>query len=244
MRNVKLTLEFDGTYYVGWQRQKNGISIQQKVSEAVSKLTGEKTEVIGCSRTDAGVHAKQYICNFTTQSEIPVEKIKLALNSILPEDIVALKSEEVQENFHARYNAISKRYIYTICNREVPLAIERQYSYLIKKKLNLDKMEQATLYLIGQHDFSAFKNSNSKVISNVRTIFDICIISEAQYIAISVTGDGFLYNMVRIIVGTLIEVGLGKIEPLEVLNILESMDRKKAGSTAPACGLCLDEVYY
>lgn len=244
MKNVKLILEFDGTGYVGWQRQKNGIAVQQRISEAVTKLTGENTEVIGCSRTDAGVHAKQYVCNFKTQSEIPVEKIKLALNGILPEDIVALKSEEVQENFHARYNAISKRYVYTICNREVPLALGRQYAYFVKKKLDLDKMELASSYFIGKHDFSAFKNSNSKVNSNVRTIFDIRILSKAPDIFISVTGDGFLYNMVRVIAGTLIEVGLEKIEPVEVSNILESRDRKRAGSTAPAAGLCLEEVYY
>jgi tRNA pseudouridine38-40 synthase len=244
MKNIKLTLEFDGSRYVGWQKQKNGISVQQKINEAVVKLTGENCHVTGCSRTDAGVHARNYVCNFKTESEIPVDKIRLALNNILPEDIVALKSEEVQENFHARYNAKSKIYIYTICNRKVPLALGRQYAYSFRKKLNLDKMVQASSYLIGKHDFSAFKNSNSKVISNVRTIFDISIFSEENNIWISVTGDGFLYNMVRVIVGTLLNVGLEKIETVEVFNILESRDRKRAGSTAPALGLCLEEVYY
>ena len=244
MKNIKLTLEFDGTAYVGWQKQKNGIAIQQRVSEAVSKLTGEKIEVIGCSRTDAGVHAKQYVCNFITKSEIPAEKIKLALNSTFPKDIIALKSEEVQSNFHARYSAIGKQYVYTICNRDVALAIGRQYAYLVKKKLDVNKMELAASYLIGKHDFSAFKNSNSMVISNVRTIFSISIVSKAPYICISVAGDGFLYNMVRVIAGTLIDVGLDKIEPVEVLSILKSMDRKRAGNTAPASGLCLEEVYY
>ena len=216
MKNIKLTLEFDGTAYVGWQKQKNGIAVQQIVSEAVSKLTGEKIEVIGCSRTDAGVHAKQYVCNFITESEIPAEKIKLALNSTFPEDIIALKSEKVQSDFHARYSAIGKRYVYTICNREVPLTIGRQYVYFVKKKLDVKKMELAASYLIGKHDFSAFKNSNSKVISNVRTIFSIDIVSKASYICISVAGDGFLYNMVRVIAGTLVDVGLDKIEPVEV----------------------------
>jgi len=244
MKNIKLTLEFDGTKYVGWQRQKNGMSVQQMINEAINKLTGEKCDVIGCSRTDAGVHAKKYVCNFKTNSEIPVRNIKFALNNILPEDIVALESEYAEECFHARFNAKGKKYTYNICNREMPLAIGRQYAYFFKQNLNVEKMSEASAYLIGKHDFSAFKNSNSLTNSNVRTIFDINISCREQIICISVIGDGFLYNMVRIIAGTLIEVGLEKIKPMEVIDILESRDRKRAGRTAPALGLCLEMVYY
>ncbi|MGE5626865.1 MAG: tRNA pseudouridine(38-40) synthase TruA [Solirubrobacterales bacterium] len=244
MRNIRLTLEFEGTNYAGWQKQINGISVQQKINEAVFKLTNEKTEIIGCSRTDAGVHAKKYVCNFNTECSIPSEKFKYALNNILPLDIVVLESTEAAPDFHSRFHAKSKRYVYSICNREIPAAIGRNYVCHFKKKLDVDKMTTGAAYLIGQHDFSAFKNANSIVYSNVRTIYDIKITSLGDMIYISVSGDGFLYNMVRIIAGTLIEAGICKIEPEEVSKILESRNRKNAGRTAPASGLCLEEVFY
>jgi tRNA pseudouridine38-40 synthase len=244
MRNIKLTLEFDGTFYAGWQRQINGIAVEQKVREAIKKLTGEEPDLIGCSRTDAGVHARGYICSFKTECTIPAVRMKFALNNILKDDIVVLESEEVYDEFHARFSAKGKRYTYTICNREIPTAIGRNYVYFFKRALNTDRMEAATAFLVGKHDFSSFKNSNSLVRSNVRTIFDLTVSRIGDTVTISVTGDGFLYNMVRIIAGTLIEVGLGDISPEDMENILKSKDRTKAGRTAPASGLCLEEVFY
>jgi tRNA pseudouridine38-40 synthase len=244
MRNIKLTLEFDGTSYAGWQRQINGIAVEQKVREAIKKLTGEEPDLIGCSRTDAGVHARGYICSFKTECTIPAVRMKFALNNILKDDIVVLESEEVYDEFHARFSAKGKRYTYTICNREIPAAIGRNYVYFFKRALNTDRMEAATAFLVGKHDFSSFKNSNSLVRSNVRTIFDLTVSRIGDMVTISVTGDGFLYNMVRIIAGTLIEVGLGDISPEDLENILKSKDRTKAGRTAPASGLCLEEVFY
>lgn len=244
MRNIKLTLEFDGTRYAGWQRQINGIAVEQRVREAIKKLTGEKPDLIGCSRTDAGVHARRYVCSFKTESSIPAERMKFALNNILAEDIVVLESEEAYGEFHARFSAKGKRYTYMICNREMPAAIGRNYVYYYKRPLNTDRMEAAAPYLIGKHDFSSFKNSNSGVHSSVRTIYDLAVSRDGNIITISVTGDGFLYNMVRIIAGTLIEIGLGDISPDEMKTILEAKDRSMAGRTAPASGLCLEEVFY
>jgi tRNA pseudouridine38-40 synthase len=244
MRNIKLTLEFDGTAYAGWQRQINGVAIEQVVREAISKLTGEKPDLIGCSRTDAGVHAKKYVCNFKTSSTIPADRFKFALNSILQEDIVVLESSQVDESFHSRFGAKSKKYTYTICNREVRPAIGRDYVYYFRKSLDVEKMAKASACLIGKHDFSSFKSANSSVKTNVRTIYDISVSKDGDNIVISVTGDGFLYNMVRIIAGTLIEVGMGEKYPEEVKDILEAKDRNRAGRTAPPSGLCLEEVFY
>lgn len=244
MRNIKLTLEFDGTRYAGWQRQINGVAVEQKVREAIKKLTGEEADLIGCSRTDAGVHARRYVCSFKTVSTIPAEKMKYALNNILKDDIVVLESEEAKPGFHARFSAKGKRYTYTILNREMPPAIGRSYVCFFKRPLDADLMAAAAAYLVGKHDFSSFKNSNSSAHTSVRTIFDLAVERTGDTIKISVTGDGFLYNMVRIIAGTLIEAGLGSISPADVKDILESRDRNKAGRTAPASGLCLEEVFY
>jgi tRNA pseudouridine38-40 synthase len=244
MRNIRLTLEFDGTCYAGWQRQINGISVEQKVREAIRKLTGEEPELIGCSRTDAGVHARRYVCSFRTGSSIPAEKLKYALNNLLPADIVVLESETADQDFHARFSAKGKRYTYTICNREMPPAIARNYVCFLKRPLDAKLMGEAAAHLVGKHDFSSFRNSNSSARSSVRTIFDLTVSRAGDTITISVTGDGFLYNMVRIIAGTLMEAGLGCISPADVRDILEAKDRSRAGKTAPASGLCLEEVFY
>ncbi|MHC1720034.1 MAG: tRNA pseudouridine(38-40) synthase TruA [Clostridiaceae bacterium] len=244
MRNIKLIMEFDGTEYAGWQRQINGTAIEQVVREAIKKLTGEEPDLIGCSRTDSGVHARKYVCNFKTHSTIPADRFKFALNSILKEDIVVLESSQVDDSFHSRFGAKSKRYTYTICNREVPPAIGRDYVYHFRKSLDVEKMANASTYLVGKHDFSSFKSSNSSAKTNVRTIYDISVSKDGGNILISVTGDGFLYNMVRIIAGTLIEVGLGERSPEEMKDIIEAKDRSGAGRTAPPSGLCLEEVFY
>lgn len=244
MRNIKLTLEYDGTNYLGWQKQKIGTTIQETLEEAISLLTNEEVEVIGSSRTDAGVHAKGFVANFKTNSKIPSEKFREAINYRLPDDIVILKSEEVEEGFHSRYSAKGKTYSYTILNRDVYSAIGKDYVYHVKRKLDIDNMKEACKYFIGTKDFMAFKSSGSSVKTTVRTISDLHIDVQNDIIKIYVTGDGFLYNMVRIIVGTLIMVGSNKIYSREVENIIESKDRKKAGICVPATGLVLEKVYY
>lgn len=244
MRNIKLTLEYDGTNYLGWQKQKVGITIQGTLEEAIKVLTKEEVEVTGSSRTDAGVHAKGFVANFKTNSKIPSEKFREAINHKLPEDIVILKSEEVEEEFHARYNAMGKTYSYSILNRDVPSAIDRNYLYHVKRRLDVESMKEACQYFIGTHDFSAFKTSGSSVKTTVRTIKELYIEDNDDIIKIYVTGDGFLYNMVRIIVGTLIMVGSNKIKPLEVKNIIASKEREKAGICVPSSGLVLEKVHY
>lgn len=244
MRNIKLLLEYDGTNYAGWQRQNNVITIQQKLEETIEIVTGQFSEVIGSSRTDAGVHAKGFVCNFITESKIPGENFKKALNVYLPEDIVVVKSEDVNINFHSRFDSIGKRYVYTILNGAQRPAIGRNYVYFFHRKLDIKKMKEAALYFIGTHDFSAFKKSGSSVKTAVRTIKELNIIQNGDFIKFSITGDGFLYNMVRIIVGTLLEVGVERFKPEDIIKIIQSKDRSNAGKSVPASGLCLEEVFY
>lgn len=244
MRNIKLILEYDGTKYFGWQRQKDNITIQETLEEAISLLTNENIEVIGSSRTDSGVHARGYVANFKTTSRIPGDKFREAINHKLPEDIVIIKSEEVEEDFHARYNAKGKTYSYGIIRREAPPAISKDYLYHVKRKLDVNKMKEACQYFIGKKDFIGFRSTGSSVQGTIRTIQNLYIEETGDIIKIYVTGDGFLYNMVRIIVGTLIMVGNSKIEPEEIKNIIESKDRKRAGICVPAKGLTLEEVFY
>lgn len=244
MRNIKLIIEYDGTNYAGWQRQKNAITIQQKVEEAIQDITGQFSEVVGSSRTDAGVHAKGFVCNFLTESKIPYENFKKALNSFLPEDIVIVQSEEVEINFHARYNSLGKRYEYTILTGNQRPAIGRNYIYYFHRKLDIENMRSASKYILGTHDFSAFKNTGSSVKTSVRTIKELNIVEDGNMIRFSIMGDGFLYNMVRIIVGTLLEVGVDRFKPEYVIDIFRSKDRSKAGKSVPAHGLCLEKVFY
>lgn len=244
MRNIKLTLEYDGTNYLGWQKQKIGTTIQGTLEKAITDLTNEEVEVTGSSRTDAGVHAKGFVANFKTSSRIPADKFREAINHKLPDDIVILKSEEVEEEFHARYNARGKTYSYSILNRDVPSPINRNYLYHLKRKLDVNAMKEACEYFIGTYDFSAFKTSGSSVKTTVRTITELYIEEKDNIIKIYVTGDGFLYNMVRIIVGTLIMVGSNKIDSNEIKKIIDSKQREKAGICVPATGLVLEKVYY
>lgn len=243
-RNIRLVIEYDGTNYAGWQKQKNANTVQQVMEESLCKITRENNKVIGSSRTDTGVHAKGFSANFLTNSKIPASKIKYAINAKLPEDIVVINSEEVPINFHSRYDAKGKRYIYTIINQEHPSAIYRNYTYHYRQKLNVNNMRLACKYFIGTNDFESFRNKGSLVISTVRTLTDLNIQTQGNLIKIVVSGNGFLYNMVRIIVGTLVDIGIGKIKPEDVEYILNAKDRTKAGKTVPARGLCLDEVFY
>jgi tRNA pseudouridine38-40 synthase len=195
-------------------------------------------------RTDAGVHAFGQVANFKTNSNLPIDKFAIAINSRLKKTIVVKKAEEVDDNFHARYNCKKKTYEYVINNSCVPSAIYRDLECYIPQKLNTEKMKEAVKYFIGEHDFKAFKASGTSSKSSVRTIYNAEVITQDEKIKIRLTGNGFLYNMVRIISGTLVEVGLGKIEPEEILQIIDSQDRTKAGKTLPAHGLYLVSVEY
>lgn len=244
MRNIKLTIEYDGTNYHGWQSQINAVAIQDVIEDAIKKLTGEACKLTGSSRTDVGVHALGQVANFFTNSNIPSDRFSYALNSVLPEDIVIKWSEEVDKDFHSRYSSKGKKYVYCINNSRFPSALFRKRTFYVARELNINLMKEAAVFLIGKHDFSAFRASGSSVKSSVRTIHSIEIFKKDESIDIVVAGDGFLYNMVRIISGTLIEIGFGKRTAGEMLQIIEGRDRNKAGKTAPAQGLYLLEVYY
>lgn len=278
MRNIKLTIEYDGTCYHGWQSQINASAVQDVVCSAIKKLTGEEISLSGSSRTDTGVHALGQVANFFTASSIPADKFAFALNSMLPEDIVIKKSEEADMDFHARFSSKGKKYRYIIYNSVFPSAILRNRAWHVIYSLDAAAMALGAKYFLGTHDFKAFMAAGSSVKSTIRTIKDISIniigpetgtyhMSEggnadnlpnkgisaiqekpsqlaAATLALEITGDGFLYNMVRIIAGTLVQVGYGKIKPDEIPEIIEGGDRKKAGKTAPANGLYLMEVYY
>ncbi|MFQ7000635.1 MAG: tRNA pseudouridine(38-40) synthase TruA [Clostridium sp.] len=244
MRNVKLTIEYDGTNYCGWQKQNNEKTIQEEIEKAIYKAVGEVVEVIGSSRTDAGVHARGMVANFKTNATIPFDRFKYAINDKLPDDIAIIESEEVSEDFHARYDSKGKTYCYSIINRQQKPAIGRNYVYHFKWDLDIEKMREACKHFIGKHDFKAFRSLGSSVKTTERTIKELYIESEGEKINIFISADGFLYNMVRIIVGTLLKVGRGKIPVEDIEKIILLGDRKKAGPCVPAQGLILEKVYY
>ncbi|KXG78634.1 tRNA pseudouridine(38-40) synthase TruA [Thermotalea metallivorans] len=245
MRNIKLIMEYDGTRYNGWQRLGNTENtIQHKVENVLSRMTGENIEAIASGRTDAGVHAYHQVVNFKTNTTMTVEEIRDYCNQYLPHDIVVKKAEEVEDRFHARYHATSKKYLYRIWNGKIPTAFHRKYTHYILHDLDLDAMRKAAAYLVGEHDFRAFSSVKSKKKSTVRTLYSIDIHKEGSQLDMMFHGNGFLYNMVRIIVGTLIEVGEGKMRPEDIPEIMAGKVRAHAGVTAPAQGLFLYEVYY
>ena len=244
MRNIKLTIEYDGTSYGGWQKQKNNRTIQQCIEEAIKLLTGEEVELIGSSRTDAGVHAKGMVANFITNSKIPSDKFREAINTKLPDDIGIIKSEEVDKNFHSRYDSKGKTYCYTLVNRYEKVCLGRSYVYQVRDELNYNLMKDAAKYFLGKHDFKAFKTNGSSVKTSVRTISGLELELKGDVLKIFISADWFLYNMVRIIVGTLIEVGKGKIKPEDIESIIRNGDRSKAGPCVPPNGLVLEKVFY
>ncbi|HOE57599.1 MAG TPA: tRNA pseudouridine(38-40) synthase TruA [Bacillota bacterium] len=246
MRNIKLIIEYDGTNYCGWQTQKNGPSIQAEIEKSLEKLTGEAVRIHGSGRTDAGVHARGQVANFMTDSTIPGDKFSYALNNLLPRDIVIKDSTEVSPDFHARFCAVGKKYSYLVLNSRFPTALLRNYAYHINycERLDIEKIKKAAEAFIGTHDFSGFMAAGSKITDAVRTIYDISVENEKNLICISYKANGFLYNMVRIITGTLLYTGIDKICPEDIKDIILSKDRERAGITAPACGLYLEEVYY
>ena len=247
MRNIRLTIEYDGSRYDGWQKQpgsKSAITIQDKIEDVLSKMEGETVEVIGAARTEAGVHAYHQIANFKTNSDMKVYEIKHYLNRFLPRDIAVVEALEVPERFHASFNAKSFVYEYKISVGEVPSVFDRKYNYYCFKRLDVAKMKEAAKALIGTHDFKAFSDNKRMKKSTIREILSLDIYGDDKEVLITVHGDDFWPHMVRIIVGTLIQVGLGEIEPDKMADILESKDREKAGPTAEAKGLFLSEVMY
>lgn len=245
MRNIRIQLKFVGTNYHGWQIQPNGVTVQQKLSEAVSSITnGDFSNLCGCGRTDAGVHAQKYFASFKTSSSISTSNIPLALNSKLPDDIVCVQAEEMPEEFDVSRDVTSKTYTYTIYNGEISDPFLFPFVYNVKFPLDVSKMHIAAKSFEGTHDFCGFAASGFTVKTTVRTIYSVDITKDDKIIQIKVCGNGFLYNMVRIIAGTLIAVGGGKIEPDQITDIINSKDRTRAGATAPAQGLCLTEVCY
>ena len=244
MRNIKLTIEYDGKDFNGWQKQPGKPNIQGSIEYAIEQITGEKIELFASGRTDAGVHAYGQVANFKTNSKIDIEKFPYAINSKLKKSIVIKSAEEVPERFHSRYSVHSKTYRYTINNSKFGTALYRDMEYHFPIKLDENKMQEAAKYFEGEHDFKAFKASGTSSKSSVRIIYKAVVKRQDDRVIIELTGNGFLYNMVRIIAGTLVDVGIGKIEPEEIKNIIEEKDRKKAGKTLPARGLCLLEVQY
>ena len=244
MKNIKLTIEYDGKDFNGWQKQPNKLNIQGEIERAISEITGEEIDLIASGRTDAGVHSLAQVANFKVNSNFPVEKYPIALNSKLKKSIRIQKAEEVEERFHSRYNCKQKTYRYIINNSEHGSAIYKNLEYHIPNKLDIEEMKKAIKYFEGEHDFKGFKASGTSSKSSVRTIYKTDIRTEGERIIIELTGNGFLYNMVRIIAGTLVDVGLEKIKPEEIPQIIESKDRTKAGKTLPPYGLYLIKVEY
>lgn len=247
MRNIKLTVAYDGTNYHGFQEQRGtGLAtIQEELEVCLERLTGRKTRVIGAGRTDAGVHALGQVVNFDAAGwPIPVERIPLAMNSLLPGDIVVTDAAEVPREFHARFSARAKTYRYSIWNHRIPSPFKRLYTAFVPVPLNDDAMAEAAAMLVGRHDFKCFQAAGSAVRDTVREIYRVEIQREKHLLDLIFCGNGFLYNMVRIMAGTLVQVGLGKVEPEYVRHVLESRDRLLAGPTMPPQGLCLERVEY
>lgn len=244
-RNIRLLLEYDGTCYHGWQRQKSDLSIQQVLEEALERLTGEKVALIGSGRTDAGVHALGQVANFRTNSTIPLKAFHEGLNSMLPYDIAVLEAREVPPEFHARKSALSKTYEYRILNRASRSPLHHHYGWWLSHQIDLDAMTAAAAFLFGEHDFSAFRASGSGNRNPVRRIAAARWQSHpGGWLRFTITGNGFLRGMVRSLVGTMVEIGKGKAGPELLAELLKSGERRRAGPTAPAQGLYLVEVVY
>lgn len=252
MRNIKMLIEYDGSKYKGWQKLGSesdeglikDVTIQGKLEGVLSIMANEDISVIGCGRTDAGVHALNYTANFHTNSSLPTEKMSEYLYKYLPEDIQVKSIKDCSERFHARYNALSKTYVYKINNKDKRNIFNRKYEYTVCEALNIQKMIYAAEFLIGTHDFQSFTTLKSKKKSTVKTIYTISILKNTDLIEIEIKGNSFLWNMIRIICGTLIEVGKGNLKPDDVKKILDQKSRQEAGPNAPAHALFLKEVEY
>lgn len=248
MKNIAVKIMYDGAKYHGWQFQKNGITVQERIETVLSKLTNEKVSICGCSRTDAGVHALEYVFNFKSDTRIPVERLPYAINNNMPEDsIAAVDAWYADDEFNSRFSSTGKRYVYKIWNSNIENPFTSKYSWFVPYKLDIERMKKAACEFCGTYDFSAFMAAGGSQKTTVRTIHD-CVVKESaeweQQIEIEVEADAFLYNMVRIITGTLVEVGVGRIDTEQIKSIIKSCDRRQAGMTAPPEGLFLKRVFY
>ena len=241
MKRMLLTISYDGTAYCGWQVQPNGITVQETLQNALLKLTGERT---GCSRTDAGVHAREFCCHIDCADSLPESAFLRGLSALLPSDIAVKDCTEVPRDFHARYNARGKTYAYYILNSKFKNPFLCRYTWRIERPLNIDKMNEFCTGIIGTHDFAAFSSSARSTEDTIRTVTECNVTRQGDTVVLRISANGFLYNMVRIIAGTLVFVGGGKINPNDMADIINSKDRERAGITAPPQGLCLKEVYY
>ncbi len=245
MRRVRLVVAYDGTNYCGWQIQPNGITIEEVLNREISRLTREDIHIIGASRTDSGVHALGNVAVFDTASSVPPERMAYALNQQLPGDIVIVRSDEAASDWHPRYqDEIAKTYEYHIYNAPMPNPLKRNYSAFVSFPMDAEKMRKGAEYLVGEHDFVSFCNIRTSVSDTVRTVHSITVVQNGPDIVLRITGNGFLYHMVRIIAGTLIRVGRGFYAPEKVKEILEEKKRTAAGVTAPASGLVLVSIDY
>lgn len=245
MRNIKLTIEYDGKNFSGWQSQPGKVSIQSEIENAIKQITGEDVQLIASGRTDAGVHALGQVANFHTDTNIAINQIPYAINSKLSKSIVIKNAEEVGDRFHSRYNCKQKTYRYIVNNSEFPSALNRYREFHMPYKLDIDKMKKAVKFFEGEHDFAGFKSSGgSEKKTTVRNLSNCQVIEDGSRVIIELTGNGFLYNMVRIISGTIVDIGLGKIALEDIEDIINSKDRTKAGKTLPPHGLYLVKVEY
>jgi tRNA pseudouridine38-40 synthase len=244
MRTIRLTIEYDGTAYSGWQRQPNGLAVQQVIEEALCQLLGQKTELRSSGRTDAGVHARGMAAAFKTSTNLPLKAFVEGTNRFLPSDIAIRDAIEVPTDFKPISDALAKHYRYTILATLIRSPLRRFHAWHIRENLDVEAMQKAAIQFVGHHNFAAFRASNCSAKTTVRRIDSVEITHEGDAIIIDVVGGGFLKNMVRVMTGTLVEIGRGRFEPEYIQMLLQSGDRKQAGVTAPACGLCLMEVYY
>lgn len=244
MRNIRLNISFDGSMYHGYQTQKNGDTVQARLEKAVSELSGKTTIVTGCSRTDAGVHAREFIVNFKTESEIPCQNFRYALNCLLPGDIAVNEVTDVPETFHSRFDAVKKEYCYEILNTPVKNPFYRSYAFFYPRALDVSLMNEAAAFFVGTKDFKAFMAQGSTIRETVRTIFEAKTEQQGDIIRFTVSGDGFLYNMVRIMAGTLLYVSEGKLKKDDLPELIANGDRTQLGKTMPPQGLYLNRVFY
>lgn len=244
MRNLLLTISYDGSNYHGWQIQKNAVTVQEVFQNAVKKLFNQNIDIKGCSRTDSGVHANKYCVSFKVESSIPCDKIIMALNSYLPDDVAVLDCVEENIDFHARYNVIKKEYVYVLCNSKIRNPFLQKYAYWYRYNIDADYLNEQAQAFVGTYDYSGFCSANSDVEDTVRTVYSFEVSRKGDMVYFKVSANGFLYNMVRIMVGTLLFVNEGKIKKDELINVILSKNRKSAGKTAPAQGLYLNDVIY
>lgn len=244
MRNLLLTISYDGSNYHGWQVQKNAVTVQEVFQNAVKKLFNQNIDIKGCSRTDSGVHANKYCVSFKTDTNIPCENIVMALNSYLPDDIAVLNCAHMDIDFHARYNVVKKEYVYVICNSKIRNPFLRNYAFWYRYDIDADYLNEQAQAFAGTYDYSGFCSANSGVEDTVRTVYSFEVSRKGDMVYFKVSADGFLYNMVRIMVGTLLFVNEGKIKKDELKNVILSKNRKLAGKTAPPQGLYLNDVIY